>query len=246
MDITERLRATRLAPHAPAIAALGLPAAELVPRPDVEPPQRAGASRFGGLADLPHGVRWPRARGRPLTLLLQVDLADLAGFGGAVPVPPSGTLHFFYDAVAQPWGYRFSDRRGWRVLYTPATVPLRRYIPRGLTPELVLPAVAISFVPTMTYPSPLSDVAPECVDNEEDLYRALVVGDDRIRHLLLGHPDPIQSDPVPRGWVSLLQLDPDPFLGTMWGDSGKLHFTITETALARLDFSGVWLELQCC
>lgn len=248
MDIVERLRATPLAPYASDIAELGRPAVELIPRPDVQPAPRLGASRFGGVADLPRGVRWPRAGGRPQALLLQLDLAHLGAVADSLPVPSSGTVHVFYDVIGQPWGYRTSHRGGWRVLYAPATAELRRYEPKDLTPDIVLPEVAIAFEPTITYPSPISNQAPRCVNDDEQelLYRTLVVGDDRIRHLLFGHPDPIQRDPVGRGSVSLLQLDSDPLLGTMWGDSGKLHFTIREDALEHGDLDGVWLQLQCC
>jgi hypothetical protein len=36
-----------------------------------------GASRFGGPADLPAGVDWPRANGRPLLLMAQLNFGDL-------------------------------------------------------------------------------------------------------------------------------------------------------------------------
>lgn len=36
-----------------------------------------GASRFGGPADLPAGVHWPRANGRPLLLMAQLSFSDL-------------------------------------------------------------------------------------------------------------------------------------------------------------------------
>lgn len=36
-----------------------------------------GASRFGGPADLPPGIAWPKADGRPLLLLAQLNFGDL-------------------------------------------------------------------------------------------------------------------------------------------------------------------------
>ncbi|MBI2809943.1 MAG: DUF1963 domain-containing protein [Candidatus Melainabacteria bacterium] len=48
-----------------------------------------------------------------------------------------------------------------------------------------------------------------------------------------------------RRWRLLLQLDSDDELNFMWGDCGTLYFCIDEHALKKLDFSNVWLELQC-
>lgn len=245
MNDLDRLQGTRLARSAQDIARTGLDTVELVPRPDLPPSQRPGASRFGGIPDLPAGVRWPRGGGRPLTLLLQLDLTDLDGIAGADVLPGAGTLSFFYDVIGQPWGYSHKERTRWRVLYLPASDPLRPAPhPKGLVPELVLPAVSASCQHAVTFPGTCSDLAA-ISDDDEDLYRELVLGGDRIRHLLLGHPDPIQRDPVGDGWRSLLQLDSDPLLGTMWGDTGKLHWTIPEGALAARRFDTVGLELQC-
>jgi hypothetical protein len=152
-------------------------------------------------------------------LLLQLDLTDLDGLAGMHLLPRAGTLRIFYDVIGQPWGHRRSERRGWRVQYSPAGTELRRAPgPKGLTPELVLPDVALACQHAVTFPGPHSDLAIYD-DDTELLYRELVLEGDRIRHLLLGHPDPIQRDPVGRGSRSLVQLDSDPLLGTMWGDA---------------------------
>ena len=246
MDITQRLARTSLWSSAHDIAATALDAVELVPRPDEPPPTEIGASHFGGTPDLAAGVRWPRGNGRPLSLLLQLDLADLPRIPGVDALPSSGTLQFFYDVVARPWGYQRSDRRGWRVLFAPPEAELRRpATPQGLVPELVLPEVALACRHAVTFPSSHSALAV-FDDDTEDAYRELVLEGDRVRHLLLGHPDPIQSDPVGAGQRSLLQLDSDALLGTMWGDTGKLHWTIPEAALRAREFGATWLELQCC
>lgn len=246
MDIVKQLAGTPLWQSAYEIAHTGLDTVELVPRPDLAFPDRAGASHFGGMPELPPGTRWPRGGGRPLALLLQLGLADLRGIAGTHLLPSDGTLWFFYDVIGQPWGLRQRERSGWRVLHAPADAVLRpaRH-PAGLPDEHVLPLVTCTPQPTVTFPGPHSDRA--VIDGDDDLlYRELVLGGDRIRHLLLGHPDPIQRDPVGRGSVSLLQLDTDPLLGTSWGDSGKLHWTIGAVALAERRFDTTWLELQCC
>lgn len=242
MDALQAMAGTALAPLAADIAASALDGVELVPRPDEAPPDELGATRFGGLPDLPAGVRWPRRRGEPLTLLLQLDLRDAARFPATRSLPAAGWLWFFYDVVEQPWGYERAHRTGWRVLHAPDGTGLRR---REAASSTVLPAVAVRLQHVVTYPGSRSESAV-FDDDTEDLYRELVLGGDRIRHLLLGHPDPIQRDPVGSGCVSLLQLDSDPLLGTIWGDSGKLHWTIPERALSAQRFDATWMELQCC
>ena len=67
--------------------------------------------------------------------------------------------------------------------------------------EVLLSVVAVELRPVVTFPGPLSDAAVY-EDETEDEYCSLVVGDDRIQHLLLGHPNPIQCDPV-RAWLSV-------------------------------------------
>src|SRR5262245_33604674 len=52
-----------------------------------------GATRFGGLPDLPPGTQWPVAPGgERLMFLAQLDLADLAKRGEGMGLPSSGLL----------------------------------------------------------------------------------------------------------------------------------------------------------
>src|SRR6185437_13183502 len=95
MDIIERLHGTPLAPFANTIARSGAPAAELMPRPDLAPPTRAGATRFGGPPDLAPGVRWPQRGGRHLALVVQIDLCELASLTEPLGAPTAGVLSFF-------------------------------------------------------------------------------------------------------------------------------------------------------
>ena len=46
-------------------------------------------------------------------------------------------------------------------------------------------------------------------------------------------------------WTLLLQLDSDESIGLMWGDMGRLYFCINKNDLAKMDFSKVWVILQC-
>src|SRR4051794_152787 len=52
-----------------------------------------GASWLGGATDLPPGMSWPRCKGRRLSFLAQVRLADIA----PSRLPSDGNLVFFAD-----------------------------------------------------------------------------------------------------------------------------------------------------
>ncbi len=60
-----------------------------------------GASRFGGVPDLPPGVAWPDREGVPMEFIAQIRLADVAGLDPEHRLPPSGSLIFFYNSQ---WG----------------------------------------------------------------------------------------------------------------------------------------------
>lgn len=59
-------------------------------------------------------------------------------------------------------------------------------------------------------------------------------------------PDAARLKAGAKDWRLLLQVDTDERgPGWMWGDCGKLYFTITESALRARDFDKSWLILQC-
>jgi uncharacterized protein YwqG len=94
-----------------------------------------GASRIGGVPDLPDGFRWPQWSGsrtewigsgmtreapfkdRDLNFVAQFNLSDLAAFSACKELPSQGTLYFFYDWDVQPWGYDPADHLGARVIH---------------------------------------------------------------------------------------------------------------------------------
>ena len=85
-----------------------------------------GASRFGGLADLPSAESWPRAPGLDFAFLCQVNLAELAPFDVGDRLPPDGLLSFFVgsDAVV---GRHSEHHPVGRVLYHPSSATLQPY-----------------------------------------------------------------------------------------------------------------------
>ena len=111
-------------------------------------------SRFGGAPRLPPEFAWPLhvpevvqfpptalerlgltqpeqpSGPQPLDFLLQIDLAELHGLGGALPVPSCGLLTFFYDVETQPWGYDPAYQSGFCVALFEQDVLLDRQPPR--------------------------------------------------------------------------------------------------------------------
>ena len=78
-------------------------------------PTSVGRVTFGGQARLSRGGRWPQWQGRPLTLLVQLDLAGLGA--AALPLSRDGTLLVFFDTVTVPSGLESAHRGAGRVLH---------------------------------------------------------------------------------------------------------------------------------
>jgi hypothetical protein len=53
-----------------------------------------GATRFGGLPDLPPNFPWPQRNDRKIPFVTQIDLADLPRWEGS-PLPAEGWLYYF-------------------------------------------------------------------------------------------------------------------------------------------------------
>ena len=76
-----------------------------------------GASRLAGAADLPVGMSWPTHEDRPLALLAQIRLDEIAPLDPEGLLPHTGWLYFFHEGGEQVWGYDPKDRGGFRVFH---------------------------------------------------------------------------------------------------------------------------------
>ena len=78
---------------------------------------KIGASKLGGVPDLPPGAAWPVLKGQPQSFIAQIRLEDARQYDTAKVLPQSGMLWFFYDAQQQTFGADPGDRGGWQVLF---------------------------------------------------------------------------------------------------------------------------------
>ena len=242
-------------------------------------------SKIGGAPDLLHGVDWPLGKDGPMAFVAQLNMQEVSHLDTAKVLPPKGVLHFFYDNVAQRWGFGPDDYGGWRVLYSigdPRQFK-RTDPPPGLPEESRFLASSADFSNEWTLP-PIGSLQTErmrftnsetwaYIDMLNDL--STLYGSDEQINRLIGHPDATQgggmqvecqlasngldvgsssgyADPrVPElkkgadDWIMLLQMDSENESGMMWGDMGRIFYWIRKQDLARLDFTKVWLVLQC-
>ncbi|NOU32121.1 MAG: DUF1963 domain-containing protein [Polyangiaceae bacterium] len=148
--------------------------------------EAVGASRFGGMPDLPPDFPWPRWEGfteedlhlppgayvpramdpGPLSFLAQLDLASIPDPEGRLPA--TGLLSFFFDAWQQPDG-RPWDRGAARVLYFEDTSAVARasapddlheelrFAERGVTCEVMATLPLWAFELGLKLPDPGDD-----------------------------------------------------------------------------------------
>ncbi len=85
-----------------------------------------GLSKFGGSPDVPEGFKWPYWKGRPLSFLVQIDLAiiqeKIKDFKikkiETISFPKTeGFLYFFFNYHQEVWGENSEDKGCGRVIF---------------------------------------------------------------------------------------------------------------------------------
>jgi hypothetical protein len=77
-----------------------------------------GASRIGGLPDMPKSLAWPMWREVPHTFIAQINLAELSDIAERRHLPPAGHLFFFYEAESGFYQEVPDCLGSWSVLYS--------------------------------------------------------------------------------------------------------------------------------
>jgi uncharacterized protein YwqG len=155
-QIADALKSTPLAAHTEALLQLLEPSIRIGVLSVEADELPLGASRFGGLPDLPHSIAWPHGAVRPLALAAQLRLADLIELDASRLLPKSGWLYFFIDAADESPFEAVGERApAWQVIYFEGELgQLRRTEPPADTdPRNLFATCALGFASEMTLPS---------------------------------------------------------------------------------------------
>lgn len=75
-----------------------------------------GTSKIGGLPDLPSDLDWPEWKGKPLPLIAQTNLSEIANYDYEKVLPSTGMMYCFFDErafeVRSP-----QSHESWRIIY---------------------------------------------------------------------------------------------------------------------------------
>ena len=223
-------------------------------------PLPIGTCKYGGQPDVPEDFEWPMDKqGRPLSLMMQVNCAEIATLDKGHLLPSSGMLYFFYQVSDQPWD---NSTGGARVLYfdVPNEQLHRATCPEALAEEECIPERPVQFTLHLSYPSfsdllNNSDDKQYLVDHWDEYFVAYEhLGGDYLNEalgigLMLGHAQLIQDVIVDNSEdnVLLLQLTSDEINddGVMFGDCGSIYYYIFRQDLNARRFDRPTFALQC-
>ena len=86
-----------------------------------------GASRIGGLPDLPANESWPQGPCGPMTPIAMLRFSEIHAAAPWSPLPAQGLLYLWFDSRWDRWGSDPADARGFAVRFFPdEPTPLTR------------------------------------------------------------------------------------------------------------------------
>jgi uncharacterized protein (TIGR02996 family) len=218
-------------------------------KPHTGKPFPTGASKVGGLPDLPPDAEWPEGETGPAAFVAQWNLEELAASPVCRPLPKTGLLSFFIDLLP------FVEDSGdgiTKVVYTPTLNGLEEREPDNeRAEENVLRECQVEFFEWLTLPDTSSHTLSRsrlpagALEEYDHCYWAWP--SPPFRHQLFGFPVPIQSDPTPSPpaeWTLLTQLRGDVNAGLEACDGGAWYFMIHTDDLKEANFKDVLTEFQ--
>lgn len=197
-----------------------------------------GASRLGGVPDLPASHGWPRYDGRPMTFLAQLRCDELkAAMPGERSLPSDGWLVVF--VALEPDGNYPPDDDAVRCRYLSDQAVLRMSWPDDLPASQRWDVEAVAAVPMLSLPWLELD---RLFDGDD--FEAILQAEETIRpvHQVFGHPSSA-NDWVFEEREFVLTIDSDSQMNTAFGPCGSLHITRPfGTLLEGLEQCAVELE----
>lgn len=216
-----------------------------------------GHSKYGGCPDVPEGFSWPfDDEGRPLSLLLQLDCAELAHYDKESLLPAEGHLYFFCE-LSELDGLR---KDSMRVVYHDGSVGALHpcAFPDALDEEYRLKESSLRFSIKDSYPD-YEDLLLQDPELKYEYIDEYEVACERLDYslesdwngTLLGHAFVIQEAVLkdPQNDILLLQfnsIETDDDYSLLIGDCGILYFVISREDLLARRFDRVRFEMQCC
>lgn len=232
---------------------------------DDNAPLPTGCSKYGGRPDVADDFQWPHDNsGYPLSLLLQIDCADLAFLDREGLLPTSGHLYFFYELSEMR---RDGKKNSIRVIYNdkPSSQLHPLDYPVNLDKHYQLQECRLQFSQRTSFPCPeevghLIHKRVKTIDNIE-----LEVATDRLEEKycpesegignMLGYAFLIEKPIVKdlSDHVLLLQLDSSEYWeeddktphDLLFGNDGIIYFYIKREDLLARRFDNIKFALQC-
>ncbi len=164
---------------------------------------QVGASKLGGLPDLPPGIGWPQWQGISQSFIGQIRLEEVHQYDVEHVLPARGLLSFFYDAKQSTYGDAVGDTGAWRVFFSEDTAHLKRTsVPHDLPADSQFKASSLTFSSQLTLsPQPQLEVPGlPWSDANQQRYDPIFArftdnhGATEPRDQLLGHPLTLQDD----------------------------------------------------
>lgn len=172
-----------------------------------------GTSKIGGLPDLPPDLDWPEWKGKPLPLIAQINLSEIANYDYEKVLPSTGVMYCFFDERAFEVGSP-QPHESWRVIYyvgdlsrlehrRPSSNDVHVYSTRAITfaTQPTLPPWESMYIERLgiSYDALRPDASQEQKDEIEaymNLGKKLDAQNnlDLPGHQLLGHPYQVQGD----------------------------------------------------
>jgi len=183
---------------------LAQPSIRLITSPAKEETPAKGASKLGGMPDLPPGFEWPQWKKVPQSFIAQIRLEDVQPYDVEKVLPLKGMLWFFYDSKQETYGDNPDDKGAWLVLFKednfdalqPASAP------DALPAKSRFRPCSIHFSQEITLPQQPELILPkfDWTDEEQQKYEDLLstfpdqADRAQLHNRMLGNSDTLQDD----------------------------------------------------